>query len=216
MATVSYLRAMYGLFIDSFVAVGLFVHWLAVGLIVDEAAGNTDAARKAGSTWVAVVTLGVNVSTLVRSYVLIRKDLPQHHPETVLGLFFEIVSLAQGWGTLFCAARVWSLEAGHPFNAKPFLHNVANSVFEMSLVQSGVGWTGEAPRTLAECITAWCAAYVGGVLCVNLFLVSLVFGRRGWWNFTSDQRAYAMIDAPVTGQQAMARAGEWQLRSLGR
>lgn len=211
-----YSRVIHGLLLDSFVAVGLFVHWFTVGLIVDAAAGNTNDARKAGSVWVAVATLGVNGITLVRSYVFIQKDSPERRPETVLGLFFEIVALAQGWGALFCAARVWSLEASHPFNTKPFLHNIANSVFEMSLVQAGVGWAAEAPRTLAECIAAWCAAYLGGVLCVNLFLISLVFGRRGWWNFTSDQWAHATIDSHVTRQQEMARDGAWPLRSLMR
>jgi hypothetical protein len=148
--------------------------------------------------------------------MITRKGTSEEHPETVLGLFFEIVSLAQAWGALFCAARVWSLEVDNPFNTKPFLNNIADSVFQMSLVQSGVGWTGQAPRTLAECITVWCTAYVGGMLCVNLFLVSLVFGRRGWWNFTSDEPTYATIGLRASQQPAMVRAGEWQLRSLGR
>ena len=205
-----------GFIVDSSVALGIFVHWLAVGVIVDQMAGNTEDARKVGSTWLAVATLGVNVFTLSRSYAFVRQDSPEDRPETVLGLFFEIVSLAQTWGTLFCAARVWSLDATHPFNSLPFLHNIGNSVFECSLIQAGVGWAAEAPVTLAERVVAWCAAYVGGVLCVNLFLLSLVFGRRGWWNFKNRPSVYEAIAAPIGQQVGVVRVGEWQLHSLGR
>lgn len=207
-----------GLLLDASVCIALFLHWITVGIIVDATGNNTDA-RKAASVWLAVATIGSNVATIGRSYVFhTGRDDPKQRPESIFGLFCEIVSLAQGWGTGFCVARVFSLEADHPFQSRPFLHCIGNSVFEMSLVQAGVGWAAEAPITLAERISAWCAAYLGGVLGVNLFLVSLVFGRRGWWNFAPAERAYAMIEAtqPAQKEGGMARVGEWQLHSLGR
>ena len=79
-----------------------------------------------------------------------------------------------------------------------------------------VGWAAEAPVIVGERIAAWCAAYLGGVLGVNLFLVSLVFGRRGWWNFKPEERAYEMLGAPALGNPGMQRVGEWQLHSLGK
>jgi hypothetical protein len=77
-----------------------------------------------------------------------------------------------------------------------------------------VGWAAEAPYILGERIAAWCAAYLGGVLGVNLFLVSLVFGRRGWWNFPPTQ-GYQMFSESAD-QSGLQRVGEWQLHSLGR
>lgn len=206
--------ALPGFLLDAAVCVLLFVHWLVVAVVID-ATGNTEDGRKYASLWLFIATMGTNAATLVRSYLFLSNgNDPKNRPETVFGMFSEIVSIAQGWGTLFCFVRVWGLEADHPFQTKPFLHNVANSVFEMSLVQAGVGWAAEAPITLGERIAAWCAAYIGGVLCVNLFLVSLVFGRRGWWNHP-DTRAYERFDAVQPGQ-GLARVGEWQLSSLGR
>lgn len=209
-----------GLLVDAGVTIALFVHWLVVGIIVDET-GNSEGARKAASMWLAIATLGTNAFTLARSYLFLTSGGdPSRRPETVIGMFCEIVSLAQGWGTLFCVVRVWGLyEDGvlmlHPFHTKPFLHNIANSIFEMSLVQAGVGWAAEAPITVGERIAAWCAAYVGGILCVNLFLVSLVFGRRGWWTNeaapTPPRGEFMSLIRP-----AGSSVQEWQLQSLVR
>jgi len=205
-----------GVIVDASVCTAIFVHWLVVGIIVDQT-GNSVDARKYASLWIAIATLGSNIVTIGRSYVFFTgRDNPKKRPETIFGLFCEIVSLAQGWGALFCFVRVWGLEADHPFQARDFLHNIGNSVFEMSLVQAGVGWAAEAPVIVGERIAAWCAAYLGGVLGVNLFLVSLVFGRRGWWNIQPEERAYEMLGAPALGNPGMQRVGEWQLHSLGK
>jgi len=40
---------------------------------------------------------------------------------------------------------------------------------------------GGVPAWISICF-AWMAAYLGGVLCTNLFLVSVVLGRRGYWD----------------------------------
>ena len=203
-----------GFLLDASVALGLFIHWVLVGIVVDQTGNHVDG-RKIASLWLFIATVGTNILTLGRSYLFLqgRQD-PGSRPETIFGLFCEIVSLAQGWGTAFCFARVWSLESDHAFQAKPFLHNVGNSVFEMSLVQAGVGWAAEAPITIGERIAAWCAAYLGGVLGVNLFLVSLVMGRRGWWA-NADTSAPPYQYTGVT-QQARSNVDQWQLQSLGR
>lgn len=126
-----------GVITDASVCTAIFVHWLVVGIIVDQT-GNSVDARKYASLWIAIATLGSNIVTIGSSYVFLTgQNNPKKRPESIFGLFCEIVSLAQGWGALFCCVRVWGLEADHPFQTKDFLHNIGNSVFEMSLVQAG-------------------------------------------------------------------------------
>jgi hypothetical protein len=126
-----------GFLVDASICLAIFVHWLVIGIVVDQT-GNSVEARKYASLWIAIATLGSNIITVGRSYVfLTNRGDPKRRPESIFGLFCEIVSLAQGWGALFCVVRVWGLETDHPFQTKPFLHNIGNSVFEMSLVQAG-------------------------------------------------------------------------------
>lgn len=187
-----------GFLLDACIATMLFVHWFVVGAIVDQT-GNHEEARKYASLWLCIATIGTNAFTLGRSYLFFQgQQDPAKRPETTVGLFCEIVSLAQGWGTAFCFVRVWSLEPDHPFQKRPFLHNIGNSVFELSLVQAGVGWAAEAPVTVGERVVAWCAAYIGGVLCLNLFLVSVVLAHRGWWvNAGASAPAYQYTGVPL-------------------
>jgi hypothetical protein len=169
-----------GFLFDLVVALGLFIHWIVVGLIIDEA--NLDW-HKGASLYLAVVTLGVNAATLARSFSILGAALPQEtHSETVVGMFLEVCSLAQGWGCAFLAAREWSLPSTDPFFSDPFLHKTANSIFEMSLVQAGVGWAAAAPYTLAERAVAWCTAYIGGIFVMQMYVISVVLARRGWWH----------------------------------
>ena len=173
-------RYLPGLFVDTGVTLGLFLNWVVVALIVDHAADGEG--RKGASLYLAISSLVVNFAALYRSFSGIGdNEYARNHPETVLGLFFELVSLAQGWGCAFCAARVWSLDSTAAFHADPFLHQLGNSIFEMSLVQSGTGWAADPPYTLAERAVAWAAAYIGGILVMNIFIVSVVLSRRGWW-----------------------------------
>ena len=206
-----------GVIMDASIALGLFLHWLVVGIVVDQT-GNSVDARKWASLWLFIATVGTNVFTIGRSYIYLSSGGdPSKRPETMFGLFCEIVSLAQAWGLSFCFVRVWELEADHPFQTKPFLHNVGNSVFEMSLVQAGVGWAAEAPVTVGERAVAWCAAYIGGVLAVNLFFISVLLGRRAWWASAPVQQSatYQSFDA-APHEAGMNRVSEWQLASLGR
>jgi hypothetical protein len=167
--------------VDAIQAFGLLLQWLVVGIIIDQA--GLDSWHKGATLYLAISTLTVNLVMFVRTFsVLGTPDAGDQHPETVFGLFLEVCSLAQGWGCAFAAARSWSLPDIDPYHAEPLLHKIGNSVFEMSLVQAGVGWAASAPYTLSERLVAWCAAYLGGILAVNIFLVSIVLGRRGWWS----------------------------------
>lgn len=170
-----------GFLLDLVVALGLLIHWLVVGLIVDEA--KLDGWHKGVSLYLAIVTLSVNAATLARSFSILGDALPgESHSETVVGMFLEVCSLAQGWGCAFVAAREWSLPSDNLYFNDTFLHKVGNSIFEMSLVQAGVGWAAAAPYTLAERIVAWCTAYIGGIFVMQMYVISVVLARRGWWH----------------------------------
>ena len=157
----------------------VLVNWLAASCIADACSADL-LAKKGVSVYISSFTVLVNAYSLQRSVGLLSD--PRAPKESVAGLFFEIVNLTQVWGALFATARYFSLPDEHEFYATSMLRCVSESVFEMSLVQAGVGWAGEAPTTLLERLVAWMAAYLGGVLCTNLFLVNIVLGRRGYWN----------------------------------
>ena len=154
-------------------------NWLGAAAIAD-AFSPTLNAKRAVSVYVATIAVAVNGYSLARSASFLGKgEAPK---ESIPGLFAEIVNLTQVWGTLFAVARYFSLPDDHDFYARSLLRVVSESIFEMSLVQAGVGWAAEAPVTVLERLVAWMAAYLGGVLCTNLFLVSVVLGRRGYWD----------------------------------
>ena len=179
-------------------------NWLGAAAIAD-AFSPTVNAKRAVSVYVATIAVAVNGYSLARSASFLGKgDAPK---ESIPGLFAEIVNLTQVWGTLFAVARYFSLPDDHDFYARSLLRVVSESIFEMSLVQAGVGWAAEAPVTVLERLVAWMAAYIGGVLCTNLFLVSVVLGRRGYWDRsvvatpraleTAETRAVAGVRVPL-------------------
>ena len=164
---------------DAALLCGVLLNWIVAVAIADAFSPNLHA-KRAVSVYVATIAVVVNGYSLWRSASFLGKgEAPK---ESIPGLFAEIVNLTQVWGTLFAVARYFSLPDDHAFYARPLLRVVSESIFEMSLVQAGVGWAAEAPVTFFERLIAWMAAYIGGVLCTNLFLVSVVLGRRGYWD----------------------------------
>lgn len=161
----------------------VFMNWIVTSLIAD-AVTESATARKACAAYIAAFAAIVNVVGVARSWLYLgMEDAPR---ESVLGLFAEICNLTQLWGALFAAARYFSLPEGSVFFTNALIHAQAESIFEMSLVQAGVGWAASAPTTVAERIVAWAAAYVGGVLCTNMFLLSVVLSRRGYWQHAAE------------------------------
>ena len=176
-----------GFLVDAGRALYVFAQWTILGFIVDVALDGDHDWRKGISMFLLVSTWLINIYSLTRSYLALGlTNLGPEYNETILGLFLEIITLMQAFGISWCTARLWSLDQvsvqGQAFWAESFLSQLGNSIFEMSLVQAGVGWAATAPTTLAEKTVAWLTATVGGILVVNLFLVSVVLGRRGWFN----------------------------------
>ena len=144
------MRLLWELGRDAGVCAFIFVQWIVVGLVVDAAAGDVNMsrtykvteksdglnARKAAALYLAISTMVVNIAMLTYSYLKINnRNETKKHPETLLGVFFEVLSSAQSWGLWFCAARTWSLDRTHPFFKDSFLQQLFDGVFEMTLVQ---------------------------------------------------------------------------------
>jgi hypothetical protein len=197
---VSYVR---GFLLDVGLTIGLFLHWLLVGLIVDATGASLDS-RKGASLWLSLSSLLINGYALYRSFRLLgTPGEASKAPETVLGIFAELVSMSETWGVCFLAARTWSLPEDDPFHDNTFLTNAADSVFEMGLVQAGVGWAAAAPITFSERAVAWFATYVGGVLVMNLYFLTIIAAQRGVWANREQ--------APALGS-----TGAWKFSSIAR
>ena len=163
------------------------------------------------SIYLAVITSTVTLFLLWQSYMKIgQKDAAKKNPETLIGLWTEILNIVQSFGMLFLMARVLSLDKTHAFNSRSFLHNAANSAFEMSTTMGGVGYVAEPPETLAERTVAFLSIYVGGVLFMNMLLLNILFGRRFWANVPEEQAP--MIPSAPPPVQAVVE--NWKLNSI--
>tara|TARA_B100001175_G_scaffold251229_1_gene218532 strand:- start:204 stop:785 length:582 start_codon:yes stop_codon:yes gene_type:complete len=169
------------LFRDVVLLTLVLVNWICTSAIADAVTEDV-AARRACAVYIAVFACVVNVYSFQRSWTKLGKpDAPR---ESILGLFAQVCNLTQVWGALFAAARYFFLPEDNLFFTTSLMHAQAESLFEMSLVQSGTGWAAAVPTTVAERIVAWAAAYIGGVMCTNMFLLSVVLSRRGYWQTT--------------------------------
>lgn len=167
------------LYKDLFFSILVLANWVLTGLVADYIAFDDKRTKQGLSIWVAVFSVGVNALSFVRSFSLIGS--PNAPPETLIGLWSEVVNLTQMWGALFCLARYFSLADTHTFFQHGLLNNVGESVWEMGFVQAGVGYVAVTPTTFGERMVAWLAAYVGGVFASSMFFASVVLGRRAHW-----------------------------------
>ena len=103
-------------------------------------------------------------------------------PEGIFTMFAQVLNVMQSFGLMLSMAQYVSLPTDSPLFNNKFLLNNANAVLNSALVQSGVGLVDINPTTLAEKTVIWAAAYIGGVLVVQIFLVTVVFWRRAWFN----------------------------------
>ena len=110
----------------------VLVNWLVTCAAADTAAPSL-LAKQLVSVYISVVALSVNAFSLFRSAQFVGK--PSEPPESVIGLFAEIVNLTQLWGALFATARYFSLPENHAFHSESMIMSISNSIFEMSLVQ---------------------------------------------------------------------------------
>jgi hypothetical protein len=137
-------------------------HAILIGYFVD-AAGNGESLKKGVAIYLPCIHFAIACFLLWQNYVKVgTKGAARKNPETLLGLWCEVINVVLAFGCLFNCARVWALPSTDPFNSNPFLHNLADSVYESSMVQFGVGYVAAAPTTLLERLVTFLTAYVGG------------------------------------------------------
>lgn len=186
-------------------------HAILVGYFVD-AAGNGETLKKGVAIYLPCIHFAIVSYLLWQQYVKVgQKDGAKKNPETLLGLWCEVLNVVFAFGALFNCARVWALPSTDPFHANPFLHNLADSVYESSMVQFGVGYVAAAPTTLFERLVTFLTAYVGGLLFVNMFLLNVLFGRRFWASVPEEKEPLVIPSAPPPVQAVIEN---WRLNSL--
>lgn len=174
------------------------VHWVAASLIADATTDSTHA-KRAVSVWTFVFAAVVNLFSVTRSWMFLGSG--NGPPETIVGIFFEIVNVSNVWGSLFAVARLFSRDE----TVDPALFNQTvfeiqfESFVEMGLVSGGVGFTTLVPTTTSERVVTWLATYVGGVLITNMFLLAVVLTRRGFWERAPTADATDAADAAFDG-----------------
>jgi hypothetical protein len=187
---------------DAGLLVLVFANWTLTSLIAD-AVTDSLTARRVCSAYIAVFASAVNALSIRRSWMFLGSE--EAPPESILGLFAEVCNLSQAWGALFAAARYFALPEDHEFFTNSLLHAQSDSVFEMALVQAGTGWAAAVPTTALERIVAWAAAYIGGMLCTNMFLLSVVLSRRGYW----EKSASESIASTAAANYEKVAASRW-------
>jgi hypothetical protein len=161
----------------------VLVHWLIISCVVDACTESVDV-RKSVSIWFFLFALAINGINITRSWMFLgTHDTP---PETLIGLFFEIINLTHVFGSLFAVARYFSLESTHPVFNMSLVELQFDSYIEMALVSAGVGFVSATPTTTFEKMVVWLAAYIGGVLCTSMFLSGVVLSRRAFWETSSN------------------------------
>jgi hypothetical protein len=184
--------------------VGLFAlvlfHWTIVSAIVDASSEDVEV-RKGVSIWIFVFATLVNGFSISRSWMFLGSN--RGPPETIIGLFFEVINLTHVWGSAFAVSRFYSRDpvVDVLFFNQTLLAVEFESWVEMGLVNAGVGFTSLLPETVFERVVTWLAAFVGGMLITNMFLISVVLTRRGFWD-RSDSYEPA-VTTTTTGSQKL-------------
>ncbi len=202
----------WGLVRDGGLCLLLFLQWLIAGAIVDATTtSGSIGTKRAVSLYLAIFTLAANFVSLFSSFLATgRKQESRRYTETLLGVFFEVITSAQAWGLAFAAARLWALSPTHDFLKEGFLFQLADSVFEMTSVQAGVGFANATPlTTMAERVVAWLTVTLGGTLTVNFFLVSIILGRRAWWLLEPPTEQGAELVAPLAIAESARIPGQF-------
>jgi len=185
------------------------LHAILVGYFVD-AAGNGESLAKGVAIYLPLIHFAIVSYLLFQTYMKIgTKDGAKKNPETLLGIWCEIVNVMLAFGTLYNCARVWSKPSTDPFHQAKFLDNLLISVYDSSTVQAGIGFVSTTPTSAFEYIATWLSAYVGGLLFVNVMLLNTILGRR-FWASIPEQEPLIIPSAPRPTQAAI----DWQIRSI--
>jgi predicted secreted protein len=212
-------RAVSGTLLDLGVTLFQLAHIILVSFFVD-AAGNGETLRIAVSIYLPSIHSAITIFLLFNAYATLgTKNGAKKNPETLLSLICEVFNVVMMFGLFYNLARNLSLPSTDPFFLNSYLHNSAESIFECSMVQAGVGTINSSPNTLSERIVLFCAAYLGGVLLVNMFLLNVLFGRRFWASLPDEKEQERQLipsapPPPMKQKIANAVAANWKLESI--
>ena len=185
-------------------------HLLVVGYFVD-AAGNGETLKKVISIYLPCVHFAIVSYLLWQTYMKIgAKGSQRKNPETIFGIFAEILNVTMFFGVLYNCARVWSKPSTDPFHQARFLDNLLISCYDSATVQAGIGFVSTTPTAPFEYIATFLSAYFGGLLFVNLMLINIVFGRR-FWASVPEAEPLIVPSAPAPVQAAIEK---WSLNTV--
>ena len=154
---------------------------LLVTVSVFDAVTHDTVAKRWTSVWLFVVSSLVNLWSVSRSWMFLGTG--NGPPETIIGIFFEVLNLNNAWGALYAMARLFSRDENvdvELFN-QTLTEIELESLIEVSLLNAGVGFVRLTPETGLELAATWVVACIGGVLVTSMFLLSVVLSRRGFW-----------------------------------
>lgn len=192
----------------------IFATWFFVSLAFDEWIELGDNKHTVLTIISISLAGGSSILTLiflVSSYMRLgQPDAGTEAPEGIFTMFGQVLNVMQSFGLMLSMAQYTSLPTDSPLFNNKFLHNNANAVLNSALVQSGVGLVDINPTTLAEKTVIWAAAYIGGVLVVQIFLVTVVFWRRAWFN-VNDKKTNVTFQQMQTLMQMIQNQSEKNL-----
>ena len=196
------------LYKDVFLTLLVLGNWILTGLICDAFFSNEKLTKQGFTVWAVGFSAVINGGSFLRSFQ--STGSKRAAPESLFGIWCEIVNLSQLWGVSFALARYAQLDDAHPFFQQTLLHNLAESVWEMGLVQAGVGHVAAIPTTLGERLVSWMAAYVGGVFATSMFFASVVLGERAYWNRQRPMEKTPLMPAD-TADTASSASDVWRV-----
>lgn len=204
-------RAWSGALMDIGLTLFQLLHLCLIGFFVD-AAGGGETLRIGAAIYLPIIHGAIVLYLLWDAYIKIgKKGAAAKNPETLLGIWCEVINVVMFFGVLYNFSRVVFLPSGNPIHTTSFLDNLLISVYESSMVQAGIGFVSTSPTTAAERIVTFLTAQVGGVLFVNIFLLNVIFSRRYWASLPEEKEPLVVPSAPPPVQAAIEN---WKLNSL--
>ena len=112
-------------------------HFCLVGFFVD-AAGGGETLRMGAAIYLPVIHGAIVSYLLWNAYIKIgKKGAAAKNPETLIGIWCEVINVIMFFGVLYNFSRVVFLPSGNPIHTTSFLDNLLISVYDSSMVQGG-------------------------------------------------------------------------------
>lgn len=112
-------------------------HLCLVGFFVD-AAGGGESLRIGAAIYLPIIHGAICLYLLWDAYIKIgKKGAAAKNPETLIGIWCEVINVVMFFGVLYNFSRVVFLPSGNPIHTTSFLDNLLISIYDSSMVQGG-------------------------------------------------------------------------------